>query len=74
MVALLFVMIGQVSQSKQAVRQNEEISLRYQELEKERNDLLSELEQFRDENLRVSYWKWLTMSREPGEYYIDFHE
>ncbi len=41
-------------------------------LEVERDKLKTELLQFSDDEWREKFWKWRTMSRSPGEYYIDF--
>ena len=69
---MLSLLLGQTAEKNTTGRSADDLSNRYADLERERSELETELTIFNDPDLRASYWKWQTMSHEPGEYFIDF--
>jgi hypothetical protein len=75
MVALiLFLLCGSISARRAATVGNDQLAAELSRLQHERDQLRDELDRFSDPDWRAAYWKWRTMRREPGEYYIDFVE
>jgi len=75
LIAVIIVLIfGRVS----ALRSAKEEGLRLQQevagWERTEAGVRQEIDQFNDPEWRENYWKWRTMSHEPGEYYIRFYE
>jgi len=73
-VMILFLLGGSISARHTASIADEQLAAELSQLQHERDQLREELDRFSDPDWRAAWWKWRTMRREPGEYYIDFVE
>jgi hypothetical protein len=75
LVVLIVVMtFGRVSALNSARQQTSDLEREIAGWERTEADTRTELQRFSDPEWRENYWKWRTMTREPGEYYLRFYE
>jgi hypothetical protein len=71
-IAVFVLLAGGISARQTAIGNVEALEAELAEILNEKAALEQELIPFSDRSWREAYWKWRTMSHEPGEYYIDF--
>jgi hypothetical protein len=71
---IVFLGVGRYSALMEAKEQAKNLEIECAKWEQNRTELQAELDRFADTKWRESYWKWRTMSHEPGEYYIRFND
>ncbi len=73
-IAVFVLLAGGITARQAAIGNVEALEAELAEILNEKAALEQELNHFSDRSWREAYWKWRTMSHEPGEYYIDFVE
>jgi hypothetical protein len=71
---IVFVGVGRYAAWKEAKEQARALESELAKGQVYEEELQAELDRFADPKWRESYWKWRTMSHEPGEYYIRFND